>query len=146
MDNYSQFSAFFYPKNIAVIGVSPCKNNLGKNIVSTVFTSDIRARSIPVGLSKGVVYVKESMRASRTLTGTSTWPSFSLPPRQFAGILEQSAARESSMRSSNPAVFSELGKEERTLEKACVEVARRYGGDSIHRPQRHRRSPISITA
>jgi hypothetical protein len=57
MEDYSQFSTFFYPKNVAVIGVSPGKNNLGKNIVLNCLHFDIQI--ISVGLSRGRLRTKD---------------------------------------------------------------------------------------
>ena len=56
MSEYKKFSNFFYPKNIAVIGVSPDRNNLGKNIVLNCLMFGYEGEILSIGLKKGVVF------------------------------------------------------------------------------------------
>ena len=52
----SGLSNFFYPSNVAVIGVSPDMMNLGKNIALNLLTFGFQGEIIPVGLREGVVF------------------------------------------------------------------------------------------
>ncbi len=127
MDNYSQFSAFFYPKNIAVIGVSPVKNNLGKNIVLNCLYFGYPGEIIPVGLSKGVVYGQRIYESIENIDRDIDLAVILTPAKTIPGILEQCGRKGIKHAVIESGGFSELGKEGEPLEKACVEVARRYG-------------------
>jgi acetyltransferase len=127
MDNYSQFSAFFYPKNIAVIGVSPVKNNLGKNIVLNCLYFGYPGEIIPVGLSKGVVYGQRIYENIENIDRDIDLAVVLTPAKTIPGILEQCGRKGIKHAVIESGGFSELGKEGEPLEKACVEVARRYG-------------------
>jgi acetate---CoA ligase (ADP-forming) len=126
-DNYSQFSAFFYPKNIAVIGVSPVKNNLGKNIVLNCLYFGYPGEIIPVGLSKGVVYGQRIYENIENIDRDIDLAVILTPAKTIPGILEQCGRKGIRHAVIESGGFSELGKEGEPLEKACVEVARRYG-------------------
>jgi acetyltransferase len=126
-DNYSQFSAFFYPKNIAVIGVSPDKNNLGKNIVLNCLYFGYPGEIIPVGLSKGVVYGQRIYESIENIDRDIVLAVILTPAKTIPGILEQCGRKGIKHAVIESGGFSELGKEGEPLEKACVEVARRYG-------------------
>ncbi len=126
-DNYSQFSAFFYPKNIAVIGVSPVKNNLGKNIVLNCLYFGYPGEIIPVGLSKGVVYGQRIYESIENIDRDIGLAVILTPAKTIPGILEQCGRKGIKHAVIESGGFSELGKEGEPLEKACVEVARRYG-------------------
>ncbi|NTV32407.1 MAG: acetate--CoA ligase family protein [Deltaproteobacteria bacterium] len=126
-DNYSQFSAFFYPKNIAVIGVSPVKNNLGKNIVLNCLYFGYPGEIIPVGLSKGVVYGQRIYESIENIDRDIDLAVILTPAKTIPGILEQCGRKGIKHAVIESGGFSELGKEGEPLEKACVEVARRYG-------------------
>jgi len=56
MEDYNQFSTFFYPKSIAVLGVSLAENNLGKNIVLNCLHFGYPGEIVPVELTKGVAF------------------------------------------------------------------------------------------
>ena len=56
MSTNNQFSNFFYPKSIAVIGVSPDRNNLGKNIVMNCLMFGYEGEILSIGLKEGVVF------------------------------------------------------------------------------------------
>jgi len=127
MDDYSQFSTFFYPKNVAVIGVSPDKNNLGKSIVLNCLHFGYPGEIIPVGLSKGVVFGQRIHESLDTVDRDIELAVILTPARTIPGILEQCGRKGIKHAVIESGGFSELGKEGEPLEKACMEVARRYG-------------------
>ncbi len=127
MDSYSQFSTFFYPRNIAVIGVSPVKNNLGKNIVYNCLYFGYPGEVIPVGLSKGVAYGQKIHENIESIDRDIDLAVILTPAKTIPGILEQCGRKGIKHAVIESGGFSELGKEGEPLEKACVEVARRYG-------------------
>jgi len=126
-DDYSQFSTFFYPKNIAVIGVSPVKNNLGKNIVLNCLYFGYPGEIIPVGLSKGVSYGQRIHENLESIDRDIDLAVILTPAKTIPNILEQCGRKGIKHAVIESGGFSELGEEGTPLEKACVEVARRYG-------------------
>jgi acetate---CoA ligase (ADP-forming) len=127
MEDYAQFSTFFYPKNIAVIGVSPAKNNLGKNIVLNCLYFGYPGEVIPVGLSKGVAYGQRIHENIENIDRDIDLAVILTPAKTIPGILEQCGRKGIKHAVIESGGFSELGEEGEPLEKACVEVARRYG-------------------
>jgi acyl-CoA synthetase (NDP forming) len=127
MDDYSQFSTFFYPENVAVIGVSPDKNNLGKNIVLNCLRFGYPGEIIPVGLSKGVAFGQKIHESIESVDRDIDLAVILTPAKTMPGILEQCGRKGIKHAVIESGGFSELGKEGEPLEKACVEIARRYG-------------------
>jgi acyl-CoA synthetase (NDP forming) len=127
IEEYSQFSPFFYPKNVAVIGVSAVKSNLGKNIVLNCLSFGYPGEIIPVGLSKGVVYGQRIHETIESIDRDIDLAAILTPARTIPGILDQCGRKGIKYAVIESAGFSELGEEGKPLEKACVEVAHRYG-------------------
>jgi acetyltransferase len=127
MEDYSQFSTFFYPKSIAVIGVSPVQNNLGKNIVLNCLYFGYPGEIIPVGLSKGVAFGQKIHESLESLDRDIDLAVILTPAKTIPGILEQCGRKGIKHAVIESGGFSELGEEGKPLEQACVEVARRYG-------------------
>jgi acetyltransferase len=127
MEDYAQFSTFFYPRNIAVIGVSPVQNNLGKNIVLNCLYFGYTGEIIPVGLSKGVAFGQRIRQDLESVDREIDLAVILTPAKTIPGILEQCGRKGIKHAVIESGGFSELGKEGEPLEKACVEVARRYG-------------------
>jgi len=127
MEDYAQLSTFFYPKNIAVVGVSPAKNNLGKNIVLNCLYFGYPGEVIPVGLSKGVVFGQRIHENLESVDRDIDLAVILTPAKTIPGILEQCGRKGIKHAVIESGGFSELGEEGKPLEKACVEVARRYG-------------------
>ena len=55
MEDYSQFSNFFYPKSIAVIGVSADQHNFGRFIVENLLAYGYKGDILAVGRKRGEV-------------------------------------------------------------------------------------------
>jgi acyl-CoA synthetase (NDP forming) len=127
MEDYAQFSTFFYPRSIAVIGVSPVQNNLGKNIVLNCLYFGYPGEIIPVGLSKGVAFGQRIRPDLESVDREIDLAVILTPAKTIPGILEQCGRKGIKHAVIESGGFSELGKEGEPLEKACVEVARRYG-------------------
>ena len=89
MEDYAQFSTFFYPRNIAVIGVSPVQNNLGKNIVLNCLHFGYPGEIIPVGLSKGVAFGQRIRQDLESVDREIDLAVILTPAKTIPGILEQ---------------------------------------------------------
>ena len=127
MEDYSQFSTFFYPKSIAVIGVSPVKNNLGKNIVLNCLHFGYPGEIVSVGLSEGIAFGQRIYQNLEEIDRDIDLAVVLTPAKTIPGILEQCGRKGIKHVVIESGGFSELGKEGEPLEKACVEVAHRYG-------------------
>jgi acetyltransferase len=127
MEDYAQFSTFFYPRSIAVIGVSPVKNNLGKNIVLNCLYFGYPGEIIPVGLSKGVVYGQKIQENLERVDRDIDLAVILTPAKTIPGILEQCGRKGIKHAVIESGGFSELGEEGEPLERACLDVAHRYG-------------------
>ena len=123
----SHFTRFFYPGNIAVIGVSPDKTNLAKNIVLNCLTLGFGGEILPVGLSGGVAFGQRIYRSLDEIDRAIDLAVILTPARTIPGIIEQCGRKGIKHIVIESGGFSELGEEGRPLEKTCVEVARRYG-------------------
>jgi acyl-CoA synthetase (NDP forming) len=123
MEDYSQFSTFFYPKSIAVIGVSPVKNNLGKNIVLNCLHFGYPGEIVSVGLSEGIAFGQRIYQNLEEIDRDIDLAVVLTPAKTIPGILEQCGRKGIKHVVIESGGFSELGKEGEPLEKACVEVA-----------------------
>ncbi len=122
-----ELSNFFYPKNIVVVGVSAEKNNLGKNIVMNCLKLGYQGEILSVGLKGGVVYgqrIYKSLEEIKSDIGLAVilTPSITIP-----GILEQCGKKGIRYVVIESGGFSEMGRKGRSIERACLEVADRYG-------------------
>jgi acetate---CoA ligase (ADP-forming) len=126
-EDFSHFSRFFYPRNIAVIGVSPDKKNLGKNIVLNCLTFGFEGEILPVGLSGGVAFGQRIYRSLDEIDREIDLAVILTPARTIPGIIEQCGRKGIKHIVIESSGFSELGEEGQSLAKICVDVARRYG-------------------
>ena len=126
MEDYARFSTFFYPRSIAVIGVSPDKKNLGKNIVYNCLYFGYPGEVIPVGLSKGVAYGQRIHENIESIDRDIDLAVILTPAKAIPGILEECGRKGIKHAVIESGGFSELGKEGEPLEKACIDVASRY--------------------
>ncbi|MBU2498647.1 MAG: CoA-binding protein, partial [Proteobacteria bacterium] len=127
MDDYAQFSNFFYPNSIAVIGVSPDKHNLGKNIVQNCLTFGYQGEILPVGLSGGVAFGQKIYRSLEEIDRSIDLAVILTPAKTIPGILEQCGRKGIKWVVIESAGFSEMGEKGKPLEAACIEMAERYG-------------------
>jgi acetyltransferase len=126
-EDFSQFTRFFYPRNIVVIGVSPGKNNLGKNIILNCLYFGYPGEILPVGLSKGVAFGQKIYQSVQEIDREVDLAVILTPAKTVPGILEECGRKGIRHAVIESGGFSELGEEGEPLEKACVDVAKRYG-------------------
>jgi len=124
---FGELSPFFYPRNIAVIGVSPEERNLGKNIVMNSLTLGYRGEIIPVGLKEGVAFGQRIYPSLDEIDRTVDLAVILTPAGTIPGILEQCGRRGIRHVVIESGGFSELGESGRPLEATCLEKAREQG-------------------
>jgi acetyltransferase len=123
----SSLSPFFYPKSIAVIGVSPERNNLGKNIVLNCLKFGYPGEVLSVGIKEGVVYGQRIYPSMEAVERPIDLAVILTPARTIPGILDQCGRKGIRWAVIESGGFSELGKEGSELEQACCDVAEQYG-------------------
>ena len=107
----SQLSNFFYPSNIAVIGVSPDMMNLGKNIVLNLLTLGFKGEIIPVGLREGVVFGQQIYPTVEDYPRDIHLAVILTPAKTIQGILEQCGRKGIKWVVIESSGFSEYGEE-----------------------------------
>ena len=127
MADHNQFSNFFYPENIAVIGVSPEPNNLGKNIVMNCLMFGYQGEILSIGLKKGVVFGQQIYQSLEEIERAIHLAVILTPAKSISGILEQCGRKGIKWVVIESGGFSELGEEGAHLENACMEVAKKHG-------------------
>ncbi len=122
-----ELSPFFYPRNIAVIGVSPDEKNLGKNIVMNCLTLGYRGEIIPIGLNEGVVFGQRIYQSLDEINRDVDLAVILTPAKTVPGILEKCGRKGIRYAVIESGGFSELGERGNPLESACMEEARKQG-------------------
>lgn len=122
-----QFREFFYPKSIAVVGVSPDPANLGRNIVMNCLSCGYEGEIFAVGLRKGVTFGQRIYQSFGEIDREIDLAVILTPAKTIPSLLEQCGRKGIRHVVIESGGFSELGDEGRPLEKACVETAERHG-------------------
>lgn len=127
MEDNGQFSTFFYPRSIAVIGVSQERSNLGKNIVQNCLSFGYEGEILPIGLRKGVAFGQRIHPSLEEIKSPIDLVVVLTPAKTIPGILEQCGSKGIRHVVIESSGFSELGEEGKPLERACCEIAARHG-------------------
>jgi acetate---CoA ligase (ADP-forming) len=127
MEDHGQFSSFFYPGNIAVVGVSPDRNNLGKNIVQNCLSFGFEGEILPIGLREGVAFGQRILPSLDAIDRRIDLVVILTPARTIPGILEQCGRKGVKHVVIESSGFSELGEEGKPLEEACLGIALKHG-------------------
>ena len=125
--SFQDLSHFFYPRSIVVIGVSPERTNLGKNILQNCLTFEYSGEVLSAGIKEGVVYGQRIHPSVEALDRPVDLAVILTPARTVPGILEQCGRKGIRWAVIESGGFSELGEDGTVIEQACCEVAKRYG-------------------
>lgn len=117
----------FYPRNVAIVGVSPDKTNLGKNIVGNLLAFGYEGEILSIGLRGGVVFGQRIHASLQDIDHPVDLAVLLTPAKTIPGLLEECGRKGIRNVVIESGGFSELGEEGIPLEKACVETARKYG-------------------
>jgi len=118
---------FFYPQNIAVIGVSSDRMNLGKNIVQNLLTFGFQGEIIPVGLRPGVVFGQQIYPSVGDFPRDIHCAVILTPAKTIPGLLEECGRKGIRRVVIESSGFSEYGEQRKALEGECLETAERHG-------------------
>jgi acetyltransferase len=122
-----ELNTFFYPRNIAVIGVSPEPDNLGKNIVKNLFTFGYEGEVLSVGRKEGVVFGQRIYRSLRHIDHAVDLAVILTPAGIIPGLLEECGRKGIKRVVIESGGFSEMSADGLSLEQTCLRTARKYG-------------------
>ena len=123
----SELHTFFYPENVAVIGVSSGPTNLGGNIVKNLLDFGYRGEILSVGLKEGVIYGQRIHQSLDQIDHAVDLAVILTPAKTIPSILEQCGRNGIKKAVIESGGFSEMGEEGLPLEKECSEVAKKFG-------------------
>lgn len=126
-DISKQFSSFFYPDSVAVVGVSPDEHNLGRNILMNSLTLGYAGELLSVGLKEGVAFGQRIYSSLEEIRGKIDLAVILTPARTIPGLLEQCGRKGIRHVVIESGGFSELGEEGRAIEKLCQDMAKKQG-------------------
>ncbi len=118
---------FFYPKSVAVIGVSEKPDNLGRNIIGNLVEFSFSGIVYPVGPSGGFVQTHRIYRSIADIPDHIDLAVILTPAKTVPSILEECGQKGVRWAIIETAGFREYGAEGLKLEGQIEEVARRYG-------------------
>jgi acetyltransferase len=119
-------NTFFYPANVAVIGVSPEPNNLGRNIVKNLLNFEYKGEILTVGIKEGVAFGQRIYRSLDQIDHSVDLAVVLTPSKTIPSILEACGRKGIKRVIIESGGFSETGQAGLPLEKACVELVERY--------------------
>ncbi len=117
----------FYPKSVAVIGVSDKADNLGRNIVANLVEFGFGGIVYPVGPSGGFVQTHRIYRSVSDIPDHIDLAVILTPSRTVPAILEECGQKGVHWAIIETAGFREYGEEGLRLEQQIVQVAHQYG-------------------
>jgi acyl-CoA synthetase (NDP forming) len=126
MDDHPEFLPFFYPGNIAVIGVSPENHNLGRMIVQNCLSFGYEGEILPVGLREGVAFGQRIYRSLDEIDRKIDLAVILTPAGTVPGLLEQCGRKGIGHVVIESGGFSEMGEEGKPIEKACRDIAKKF--------------------
>jgi acyl-CoA synthetase (NDP forming) len=117
---------FFYPKSVAVIGVSNTPNNLGRNIVNNLMEFQFSGEIYSVGPKGGVLFGQKIYSQINQVPGEIDLAVILTPAPTVPGILDQCGRKGIRFVIIESGGFREFSKERTQLEGEILEVARKY--------------------
>ena len=117
----------FYPKSVAVIGVSDKLDNLGRNIIANLVDFGFGGIVYPVGPSGGFVQTHRIYRSISEIPDHVDLAVILTPARTVPGLLEECGQKGVQTAIIETAGFREYGEDGLLLEQQIVEVAGKYG-------------------
>jgi acetate---CoA ligase (ADP-forming) len=118
---------FFYPANIAVIGVSARLENLGRNIVANLVEYGFNGVVHAVGPRGGIIETRRIYPSVIDIPDTVDLAVILTPAKTVPAILDECGQKGIRRAIIETAGFREYGEEGRQLEQEIQQVARHYG-------------------
>ena len=118
---------FFYPKSVAVIGVSNTPDNLGRNIVNNLMEFQFSGEIYSVGPKGGVLFGQKIYPEISQVPGEIDLAVILTPAPTVPNILDQCGRKGIRLAIIESGGFREFSRERTQLEGEILEVARKYG-------------------
>lgn len=117
----------FYPKSVAVIGVSAKPDNLGRNIVGNLVEYGFDGVVYAVGPSGGTIETRRIYPTVTEIPDVVDLAVIMTPAKTVPGIMEQCGEKGVRWAIIETAGFREYGAEGKQLEDEIVRIANKYG-------------------
>jgi acetyltransferase len=117
---------FFYPKTVAVIGVSESPENLGRNIVSNLIEFNFGGIIYEVGLRGGVLFGRRIYRSVSDIPDQIDLAVILTPAKTVPDILTECGQKGIKHVVIESAGFREFGPEGVEIERRLLEIAKKY--------------------
>ena len=116
----------FYPKSVAVIGVSPNQTNLGRNIVFNLIDFGFDGIVYAVGANGGMFATRRIYKSLLDIPDHVDLAVILVPARFVPDILEECGQKGVQRAIIETAGFSEYSEEGRALEEQMIAIAEKY--------------------
>jgi len=117
----------FYPSSVAVIGVSPKPDNLGRNIVGNLIEYGFNGIVYAVGPSGGMIETRRIFKSIGDIPDHVDLAVILTPAVTVPGILDECGQKGIRWAIIETAGFREYGEQGRQLEDEIVRIAEKYG-------------------
>jgi acetyltransferase len=117
----------FYPRSVAVIGVSAKPTNLGRNIVANLIEYGFTGIVYAVGVRGGMIETRRIYRCVEDIPDHIDLAVILTPSHTVPGILEECGQKGIRWAIIETAGFREFAEEGRQLEEEMVRIATKYG-------------------
>jgi len=118
---------FFYPRSVAVFGVSPTESNMARIIVENLERFRFKGKVYPVGPQKGVVAGRPVLSGVDEIEGVPDLAVFLIPAARIPETLESCGRKGIRYVVVESGGFSEFSDDRKALEKEVREISRKWG-------------------
>ena len=125
--NMDDLRTLFYPRSVAVIGVSEKPKNLGRNIVSNLVNYNFDGVVYAVGPRGGQIETRRIYKSIEDIPDEVDLAVIITPAKTVPTILEECGEKGIRWAIIETAGFSEYGEEGKKLETEILEISERYG-------------------
>lgn len=116
----------FYPRKLAVIGVSEARDNMGKNIVQNLLDHHFQGEVFPVGPKEGSVFGLKILPSVQDIPEQIDFAAMITPARTVPELVGQCGKKGAKVIYIATGGFREFKKENIDLEAEILDQARRY--------------------
>jgi len=117
---------FFFPKNVAIFGVSAAPGNIGVGILDNLERFSFKGKVFLIGEKGGSVRGKNIAKSIEEIEITPELAVFIIPAKGIPGKLEECGRKGVRHVIIESGGFSEFGKEKEALEKKILDIARQW--------------------
>ncbi len=118
---------FFYPNSVAVIGVSPNPDNLGRNIILNMIDFGFEGIVYAVGPRGGVFATRRIYKSVLDIPDHIDLAVILVPAKAVPAVLQECGRKGVRWAIVETAGFREYSQEGRAIEERVVQVAQKYG-------------------